>query len=104
MNVSINHTLTWLTVPVQTTAVAVREQMVGKTVQQDGVLVHAAIAAAAVVDARGVHVGALHGNSIDFLHFGRFFVASVATYGRLYELAVQEFKQSGMRVEMARAI
>ena len=50
--------------PVQTIAVAVREQMVGKTVQQDGVLVHAAVAA--VVDARGVHVGALRGNSIDF--------------------------------------
>ena len=91
---SINHTLTWLTVPVQTTAVAVREQMVGKTVQQDRVLVHASTVAAGatVVDARGVHVGALHGNSIDFLHFGRFFVASVATYGRLYELAVSSSK------------
>ena len=52
--------------PVQTIAVAVREQMVGKTVQQDGVLVHAGVAAAAVVDARGVHVGALRDNSIDF--------------------------------------
>ena len=44
--------------PVETTAVVVREQMVGKTVQQDGVLVHAATAAA-VVDARGHLVGAL---------------------------------------------
>ena len=35
--------------------------MVGETVQQDGVLVQAAVAAraAAIVDARGVHVGAL---------------------------------------------
>ena len=44
--------------PVETTAVVVREQMVGKTVQQDGVLVHAATAAA-VVDARGHLVRAL---------------------------------------------
>ena len=44
--------------PVQTTAVVVREQMVGKTVQQYGVLVHAATAAA-VVDARRHFVGTL---------------------------------------------
>ena len=38
-----------------------REEVVGETVQQDGVLVQAAVAAraATIVDARGVHVGAL---------------------------------------------
>ena len=47
--------------PVKIVAVAVREEMVGETVQQDGVLVQAAVAAraTAIVDARGVHVGAL---------------------------------------------
>ena len=49
-----------LTVAVETTAVVVGEEMMGKTVQQYGVLVHATIAStAAIVDAGGVDVGAL---------------------------------------------